>query len=170
VEILSIRQRRGGELDREGAGRGHTACQCTVPTWRGARGLEARRPHTVSAKKEEAEALREALSPGAWRQHHGGVAALIAVDRRSKATRRLGGNVACQGFIGEAAGEGMRWQLSEAWMEHLGIGHGRNITSGQRGEEQTQAGSGDGKPRRTTANATAQGGTWTRGHPYGSGW
>jgi hypothetical protein len=57
----------------------------------------------------------------------------------------------------------MRRQLTEAWMEHLGVGHGRNITSGQRGEEQTQTqtGSGDGKPWRTTADAMAQGGTWT---------
>jgi hypothetical protein len=61
-------------------------CQCTVPTQYGARGLEARWPHAVSARKEEAEALCEALSPGAWRRHHGGIAALIAVDRRSRAT------------------------------------------------------------------------------------
>jgi hypothetical protein len=29
-------------------------------------------PHTVSARKEEAEALREALSSGAWRWHRDG--------------------------------------------------------------------------------------------------
>jgi hypothetical protein len=68
-------------------------CQRTVPTRHGARELEARRPHTVSARKEEAEALREALT---------------AVDRRSRAMRCLGGNAACQQFVGEAVGEGMR--------------------------------------------------------------
>jgi hypothetical protein len=124
----------------------------------------------VSARKEEGEALREALSPGAWRRHHGGAAALIAVDRRSRATRRLGGNKACQRFACEEAGEGMRRHLIEGCMEHLGAGHGRNFTDGQRGEEQTQAGSSDGMPRCTAADATAQGGRWTRGHPGGAGW
>jgi hypothetical protein len=95
----------------------------------------------VSARKEEGEALREALSPGAWRRHRGGAAALIAVDRRSRATRRLGGNKACQRFACEEAGEGMRRHLIEGCMEHLGVGHGRNFTDGQRGEEQTQASS-----------------------------
>jgi hypothetical protein len=81
----------------------------------------------VSARKEEAEVLYEPLSPGAWRRHQGGAAALTVVDRRSRVTR--------QQFAGEAAGEGMQWQLTEAWMEHLGMGHGRNFTGGQCGEE-----------------------------------
>jgi hypothetical protein len=72
-------------------------CQCMVPTRRGARELEARRSHAVSARKEEAEALREALSPGAWHRHRGGAAALTVVDRRSRAIRCLSGNAACHG-------------------------------------------------------------------------
>jgi hypothetical protein len=46
-------------------------------------------PHTVPAREEEAETLREALSPGAWRWHRGGAAALTAVDRCSRVTWRL---------------------------------------------------------------------------------
>jgi hypothetical protein len=70
----------------------------------------------VSVRKEEAEALREALSPGAWRRHRGGAAAVTA---------------------GKAASEEMPRQLTEAWMEHLGAGRGWNFTGEQRGEEQT---------------------------------
>jgi hypothetical protein len=98
------------------------ACQRTMPMRRRARELEARQPHAVSARKEEAEVLHEALSPGAWRRHRGGTTTLIAVDRRSRATQRLGGNAGCQRFPCEATGEGMRRQLTEAWMEHLGMG------------------------------------------------
>jgi hypothetical protein len=119
---------------------------------------------------KEAEALHEAVSPGAWRRHHGSAAALTAVDRRSRATRCLSGNAACQRFTGEAASEGMRRQLTEAWMEHLDVRRGRYFIGGQRGKEQTQAGNDDGMPRCTAANATAQGGKWTRGHPCGMGW
>jgi hypothetical protein len=114
-------------------------CQRMVPTRRGA-GLGSWRldgPHAVSARKEEQEAMREALSLGAWRQHRGSAAALTAVDRCSRVMRRLGGNAACQRFAGEAAGEGMRQKLTEAWMEHLDAGRGRNFTGGQRGGEQT---------------------------------
>jgi hypothetical protein len=78
--------------------------------------------HVVSARKEETEALREALSSGAWHRHRGGAAALTAVDRCNRATRRLGGNAACQWFTGEAVGEGIRRKLTEAWMGHLGAG------------------------------------------------
>jgi hypothetical protein len=60
------------------------ACQRMVPMRHGARELEARRPHMVSVRNEEAEVIREALSPGAWRRHRGGVAALIAVDQCSR--------------------------------------------------------------------------------------
>jgi hypothetical protein len=42
-----------------------------------------------------------------------------------------------------ASGPQARWQargcdrqLTKAWMEHLGVGCGRNFTGGQRGEEQ----------------------------------
>jgi hypothetical protein len=95
--------------------------------------------------------LYEPLLSGAWRRHQGGAAALTVVDRRSRATRCVGGNASCQQFAGEAAGKGMQWQLTEAWMEHLGVGRGRNFTGGQRGEELMQAG------------------RWTRGHPCGVG-
>jgi hypothetical protein len=88
------------------------------------------RPHAVSARKEEAEVLREVWSPGSWHQHHVGSAVMTAIDRRSRTMRRLGGNVVCQRSVGEAAGEGMRRQLTEAWMEHLGTGRGWNFTSG----------------------------------------
>jgi hypothetical protein len=64
-------------------------------------------PHAVPARKEEAEALHEALSSGAWLRHHGGSVAMTAIDRRSRMTRCLGGNVACQRSAGEATGEGM---------------------------------------------------------------
>jgi hypothetical protein len=62
------------------------ACQRTVPTRHGATELEARWLHVVLARKEEVEALREALSPGAWRRHRGGATALTAVDQRNRAT------------------------------------------------------------------------------------
>jgi hypothetical protein len=42
--------------------------------------------HVASARREEAEALREALSLSVWRRYCGGAAALTAVDRRSRAT------------------------------------------------------------------------------------
>jgi hypothetical protein len=126
VRILSVRRRRGGELDREGAGHGHAA-RMGVPAHGAyaARGLGSWKldgPHAVLARKEEAEALREALSPGAWRRHHGIVAALTAIDWRSRTMRHLGGNAACQQFAGEVACEGMRRHLTEAWMEHLCAG------------------------------------------------
>jgi TRAP-type mannitol/chloroaromatic compound transport system substrate-binding protein len=126
--------------------------------------------HVVSARKEEAEELHETLSPGAWHQHHGGIAALTAVDWRSGAMQCLGGNAACQRFADEAAGKVMRWQLIEAWMEHHGAGRVQNFTGGQCGEEQTQAGNGDGTPPRTAVDATAKGGRWTRGHSCGVEW
>jgi hypothetical protein len=62
----------------------------------------------VPAKEEEAKALREVLSSGAWHRHHGGAMAMIAIDWHSRVTRRLGGNVACQWPASTAAGEGMR--------------------------------------------------------------
>jgi hypothetical protein len=65
-------------------------------------------PHTVPAREEEAEALREALSPGAWHWHCGGLAVMTVIDQRSRTTRCLDGDVACQRSAGEAAGEGMR--------------------------------------------------------------
>jgi hypothetical protein len=49
----------------------------------------------VPAREEEVEALREALSSGAWHRHHGGAAAMTAISRRSGMTRCLDGNVAC---------------------------------------------------------------------------
>jgi hypothetical protein len=52
--------------------------------------------------------MREALSLGAWHRHHSGAAAMTAIGRRSKATRCLGHNVACQRPAGEATGEGLR--------------------------------------------------------------
>jgi hypothetical protein len=52
-------------------------------------------PHAVLARKEEAEALREVLSPGAWNRHRGGSAAMTAINRHSRTTRCLGGNAAC---------------------------------------------------------------------------
>jgi hypothetical protein len=120
--------RQGMELDR--ATRRAWACKRTVPTRRGARELEARWLHAVSARKEEGEALRKALLPGAWLRHRGGATALTAIDHRSRATRCLCGNAACQWFVGEVAGEAMRRQLTEAWMEHLGMGHDQNFTGG----------------------------------------
>jgi hypothetical protein len=63
----------------------------------------------VPAREEEAEALHEALSPGAWHWHRGGSAVVTTIDRRSRTMLRLGGSVACQRSAGEAAGEGMRW-------------------------------------------------------------
>jgi hypothetical protein len=49
--------------------------------------------HVGSARKEEAEALREALSSGDWHQHHGGSVAMTDIDRRNRTTRRLDDNV-----------------------------------------------------------------------------
>jgi hypothetical protein len=80
----------------------------------------------VAAREEEVEALREALSPVAWHRHRGGVAAMTAIDRHSRATQRLNGNAACQRPAGEATGEGMRREAHrgldgaprrEAWPE-----------------------------------------------------
>jgi hypothetical protein len=59
----------------------------------------------VLTREEEAEALREALSPGAWHRHRDGAAVMTAVGRHSRAMQRLSGNVACQWPVGEAAGE-----------------------------------------------------------------
>jgi hypothetical protein len=49
----------------------------------------------MPAREEEAEALPEALSLGAWHRHRGSVAAMTLIGRRSRATRCLGGNAAC---------------------------------------------------------------------------
>jgi hypothetical protein len=90
----------------------------------------------VPARKEEAEALREALLLGAWHRHRSGSVVMTAIDRRSRTTQRLGGNAACQWSAGEAAGEGMRRAA------HRGVdgapwrGRGQNFTGGQRNEEQ----------------------------------
>jgi hypothetical protein len=51
-------------------------------------------PHAVPSREEEAEALREALSSGAWHLHRGGAAAMIAIGRRKWAMRCLCGNTA----------------------------------------------------------------------------
>jgi hypothetical protein len=90
------------------------ACQRTVPMRHGAGELEARRAACGVSKEGGNRCLQ--------RRHHGGAAALTAVDQRRRATRHLSGNVPCQWFAGEAAGEGMRWHLTEAWMEHHGMG------------------------------------------------
>jgi hypothetical protein len=90
----------------------------------------------VPAREEEAEALREAFSSGAWYRHRGGAAVMTAIDRRSRTMRCLSGNAACQRFAGEAAGEGMRQAAHRAWTEHLGAGRGRNFNGGWRGEVQ----------------------------------
>jgi hypothetical protein len=63
----------------------------------------------VPAREEEAEALREALSPGAWHQHRGGAMTMTAIGRCSRAMRCLSGNAACQRPTGKAAGEELRW-------------------------------------------------------------
>jgi hypothetical protein len=76
--------------------------------------------HAGSARKEEAEALCKALSPGAWHRHHSGLAEMWLASGPQVRRQAKG----CDG------------QLTEAWMEHLGAGHGRNFTDGQRGEEQ----------------------------------
>jgi hypothetical protein len=62
----------------------------------------------VPAREEEAEALREALSLGAWHQHRGSATTMTAIDRCSRAMRCLSGNAACQWPTGEAAGEETR--------------------------------------------------------------
>jgi hypothetical protein len=89
-------------------------------------------PHAVPARKEEAEAL----SSGAWQRHRGGSAAMIAIDRRSRTTRRLGAMQLASGPQARRQAKVCDGQLTEAWMEHLGTGRGRNFTGGQRGEEQ----------------------------------
>jgi hypothetical protein len=72
VGILSIRQRRGGELDRGANQSGHAAhgrasAWCLRGAELGSWRLDG--PHTVSAKKEEAEALCETSLSSSWRRH-----------------------------------------------------------------------------------------------------
>jgi hypothetical protein len=44
-------------------------------------------PHAVPTREEKAEAVRDALSLGAWHRHRGGAAAMTAISRHSRATR-----------------------------------------------------------------------------------
>jgi hypothetical protein len=44
----------------------------------------------VPARNLEAKVLHEALSSGAWHQHHGNFVAMTAIDRRSWMTQHLG--------------------------------------------------------------------------------
>jgi hypothetical protein len=58
-------------------------------------------PLAVPAWKEEAVVLHEALLSGAWHRHCAGSAALIAIDRCSRTTRRLGGRRQAKGCDGQ---------------------------------------------------------------------
>jgi hypothetical protein len=80
----------------------------------------------VTAREEEAEALREALSSGAWHRHHGGAAG----RRDASAAMRL-----ASGPQARRQAKGCDGQLTKAWMEHLGAARGRNFTGEQHGEE-----------------------------------
>jgi hypothetical protein len=87
--FLSVRQWRGGELDRGGwwwprGAHERASAQCLHGAGLGSSRLDG--PHAVLAREEEAEALREALSSGAWHRHHGGAAAMTVIVRRGDAT------------------------------------------------------------------------------------
>jgi hypothetical protein len=147
-----------------------SACQCMVPTRRGAREMEARRAaRGVSKEGGSKGAARDlvagCLVPASWRRsglNSGRLAQRGDATPRWQcsllAVRRRGG-----------------WQ-SDAMAAHRGLdgapwcGRVQNFTGGQRGEEQTQAGNGDGTPPRTAVDATAKGGRWTRGHSCGVEW
>jgi hypothetical protein len=105
-----------------------------VPTWRGARQLEARR------------SARSVSKGGGSR----GAARGVVVGCLAPASRWCSGDDSyrpvrgCDASVAMrlASGPQARWQargcdgqLTEAWTEHLGVGHGHNFTGGQRGEE-----------------------------------
>jgi hypothetical protein len=90
------------------------ACQRMVPTRCGLGNWRLDGAACGASKEGGRRGVARALSPGGWHQHHGGSVVMTAIDQHSRMTRCLGGNAACQRFVGEAAGKGMRREAHRA--------------------------------------------------------
>jgi hypothetical protein len=146
------------------------ACQCTVPTRRRARELEARWAARGVGKEAGSRGAVQGLvvgcmvSTSSWRS---GLDSGRSVQQGDVTPQRQ------RGLLAVCKRGGRRRDVMAA---HRGLDgapwrrRGRNFTGGQHGVEQTQAGSGDGRPRCTAADAMAQGGRWTHDHPCGAEW
>jgi hypothetical protein len=131
-------------------GRASAWCLCGVGlgSWR-LDGL-----HEVSARKEEAEALREISLLSSWRRH---------LDREATAQQSSGKVTVWPTIVSQQREDGMGWHEAACSRPHRRA-PGAGIPVGAATSSSRAAGSGDGMPLRTIADMTAHAGRWTCAH------